>query len=121
MQTSTEWPDATYFAEGAPGAQEILGQLELVESANWRDLYKRKSDGSLWSLDAWDKYQERFLVRVRNLSEWSTEDHMELEKSLFLAERGESNDPCRWANCGNKALSRMDFCVDHAYQQGLRR
>jgi hypothetical protein len=119
VNTST-WPQISYFHEGTRQSREIKAQLKLIESQNWRDLY-RATDGTYWRLDAYDKYQTRYLLRIDDLDTWWQFDSTALEKELLRQSRSESpNRRCRWINCENPALHKLEICVDHAYSQGLR-
>jgi hypothetical protein len=123
MSWSTlNWPVASYFEEGSEAATRALDELEPVATENWRTLYRRKADGSHWSLDAWDKYQQQFLVRVVSLDKWSTEDHSVAEKALLIEARGgESSEACHWTSCTRNSLQGVAYCVDHLYAQGVRK
>lgn len=120
--SASNWPAVSYFDESTGGARERVTELELVATENWRRLYRHKGDGSHWALDEWDQYQERFLVRVKNLNSWATEDHSVAEKSLLLEQRGgESHALCMWRGCGQRAVRGVAICVDHLYAQGVRK
>ncbi len=98
----------------------IKSQLELVEKKGWRELYRAK-DGTYWRLDAVDKNQTRYMLRVDDLDTWWEFDATELEKNLLRESRGESADRlCRWKGCSNPALLKMEICAEHAFQYGLR-
>ena len=116
------WPDASYFDESTESARLTLAELEQVGAQNWRRLYRHKADGSHWALDEWDKYQDRFLVRVHDLEHWDTEDHTALEKAVLLAHRGgEGADPCLWSGCTRQTVRGVAYCIDHLYAQGVRK
>src|SRR5437868_14126165 len=54
-----QWQRASYFNSGTAEARQRMTELELVDRANWYELYRRKGDGSYWRLNADDKYQQR--------------------------------------------------------------
>ena len=116
------WPDASYFDEGTDAGRCVLAELELVARQDWRKLYRHKLDGSLWAIDEWDKYQQQFLFRVGSVDHWSTEDHTAEEKALLLSSRGGTGDgTCLWKGCGNRNVRGVVYCIDHLYEQGVRR
>ncbi len=116
------WPAASYFDAATSVAQARLSQLELIDRANWCELYRHKLDGSFWRLDAADKYQQRFLVRIADETNWANFDASALEKALLLAERGGfGTSTCIRQGCSAPTLQRSAFCLEHSYEQGLRR
>ena len=82
---------------------------------------RAKDDGSLWRLDAPDKYQTRYLVRISRQEGWASVDTTQLEKDLLIRNRGGlSAEVCRFRNCPNLAILESAFCVDHTYEMGVR-
>jgi len=99
-----------------------MQQLELVERANWYELYRHKSDGSYWRLDAADKYQQRFLVKIENLEGWSVFDSSQLEMSLLANRRGGvAAEKCIQLGCCEHTLNGSAFCLRHTYERGVRK
>lgn len=97
-----------------------MAALELVDQANWYVPHRHKADGSYWRLDAGDKYQQRFLIRIDEPSAWATFDSRPLEKALLLEARGGLTDAaCLRLGCALPALKRSAFCVDHTYERGV--
>jgi hypothetical protein len=120
--TPDNWPIAAYFNEGTSGAQQQLAELELVGRANWRELYRHKSNGSYWRLDVADKYQQRFLVRMDTSDGWETVDTSDVEKALLLAHRGGlGSAPCMQQGCSAAILLGSAFCLGHTYDRGMRK
>ena len=118
---TSDWPEISYFEEGTDAANNILSQLELLEEGDWLRLY-RAADGTYWRIDAWDKYQTQFLVRLSVRDGWQEFDATQLQKDLLKKTRGESSsNVCRWADCSNAALCDSEFCVDHFWDAGHRR
>jgi hypothetical protein len=117
-----DWPGASYFNEGTAEARHRMLQLEFIERANWYELYRHKSNGTYWRLDADDKYQQRFLIRVERIEEWSTVDSSQLEMSLLLNRRGGVGaDKCIQMGCGEFVLNGSAFCLKHTYERGVRK
>lgn len=117
-----DWPDASYFDDGTASAQQRLAELELVDRADWFELYRRKSDASHWRLDVADKYAQRFLVRVHSLDHWASWDASAQHKALLLAQRGGlDTGRCMQMGCNASALRASAFCLDHSYAQGIRK
>ncbi|GAA5170134.1 hypothetical protein GCM10025770_32620 [Viridibacterium curvum] len=118
----SDWPIISYFNSGTATSRHILSQLEFVAREQWYELYRHKEDGSLWRLDADDKYQQRFLVKIDNAETWATFDATQLEQGLLLESRGGlSEDRCKWKSCESRAIQRSAFCVVHTYEQGVRK
>ena len=116
------WPSATYFNSGTAEARHRMADLEFVDRAKWYELYRRKSDGSYWRLDAADKCQQRFLIRIDNVKGWETFDSSPLEKSLLLARRGGlSNEQCVQQGCHELAVNGSAFCLNHTFERGVRK
>jgi hypothetical protein len=119
---TSSWPDASYFDEGTDAGRVTLAELEFLSRENWRKLYRHKVDGSHWAIDAWDKYQQQFLFRVCSIEHWSTEDRTKEEKALLLNGRGGIGDSaCLWRDCSGRIVRGMVYCIDHLYEQGVRR
>jgi len=116
------WPRASYFNSGTAEARQRMAELELVDRANWYELYFRKADGTHWRLDADDKYQQRFLVQIDDLANWSAFDSGPLEKSLLLERRGGlSEEACLQLGCGERSLKGSAFCLNHTFERGVRK
>jgi len=99
-----------------------MAELELVDRANWYELYRRKADDTHWRLDADDKYQQRFLVRIDELASWHTYDSSPLEKALLLdRRRGVGEERCLRQDCAQLVLKGLAFCLDHTFERGVRK
>jgi hypothetical protein len=119
---SQDWPAISYFHSGTAFAQRALAQLEFLDRADWYELYRHKIDGTHWRLEAADKYQQRFLVRIDDIGNWKTYDSSPLEKGLLLESRGGlSSEACMWRHCGAPSLKGSAYCLDHTYEKGVRK
>ena len=99
-----------------------MTDLDFVDRAGWHELYRRKSDGSLWRLGCDDKYQQRFLVCVEGVENWVDFDSRSLEEQLLLQHRGGLGlEKCISLGCENPELLGSDFCLNHTYEQGVRK
>jgi hypothetical protein len=99
-----------------------MAELELVDRANWYELYRHKADGSHWRLGADEKYEQRFLVRIDDLAIWSTFDSSPLEKALLLERRGGlSHEVCIQQGCNERTLKGSAFCLNHTFERGVRK
>jgi hypothetical protein len=119
---SAEWPNASYFNSGTASAREVMSQLEFVERKDWYELYRRTTDHSLWRLDAEDKYQHRFLIRVDDGSEWWAFDARPLQEALLYESRGGlGSSKCIWQGCSEQVIKGSAMCLKHTYEQGVRK
>ena len=119
---SSPWPRASYFNDGTAFARHAMEELELVEQANWYELYRHKADGSYWRLDVADKYQQRFLLRVDDIQGWSTFDSKPLQMELLLKQRGGlGKEQCIMQGCTEPVLLGSAFCLPHTYERGVRK
>jgi hypothetical protein len=119
---SNEWPIASYFNSGTASAREVMNQLEFVDRRDWYELYRHKTDQTLWRLDTEDKYQQRFLVRVDDVSEWWAFDARPLHEALLQERRGGlGTAECIWQGCSERVLKGSAMCVRHMYDQGVRK
>jgi hypothetical protein len=98
----------------------IESHFELVGSALWVELYRDKTNGSLWRLDTWDKFQQQYFVRVDKES-WKDFDSRELQIELLKTTRGVTSEKCKWQGCNKNALAGIVFCERHAFEMGIRR
>lgn len=116
------WPVVSYFHSGTAFAQHVLAQLEILDRAEWYELYRHKGDGTHWRLETEDKYQQRFLVRIDDIEKWKSFDSSPLEKGLLLESRGGlSSETCMWQRCDAPCLNGSAYCLDHTYEKGVRK
>ena len=100
----------------------IQSDFVLIDRQNWFELYKNKIDNSLWRLDAWDKYQEQYFVRIGSEVDWIEFDATSLQIDLLRSSRGTTDQNCKWVNCERNSLNGLVFCEFHAYKEmGIRR
>lgn len=120
--SDSAWPRISYFDAGTPAADERLRELVLLDRQQWVELYRRARDGTHWRIDADDRYQQRFLVRIDELAGWASFDASALEMQLLLAQRGGlGTEACVCAGCHAPVLLGSAFCLPHSHAQGLRR
>ena len=102
--------------------ESFYKHLEKVDSSGWYELYKCKTSGQYWRIDIWDKGQERFVVKIENIKVWEIYDASSLIKDLIIKNRGGlTNQKCIWANCENRKVKGVAYCIDHLYESGARR
>lgn len=117
----TDLPKKIYYVD-----RTILDLIQngfmLVDKKDWYELYVNKSDNSFWRLDAWDKYQEQFFLKLESKENWTEFDGKELMMDLLLETRGTSDEVCVWKDCKKSALNGLAYCVRHAYEEvGIRK
>ena len=116
---STTWPCVSYFNSGTAAARTAMRELEFIDRKNWHELYRRPEDGTHWRLDAEDKFQQRYLVRIDDRQNWDSFDSSELEKQLLLESRGGLGAAqCVCAGCRVQVLLGSAFCLNHTYERG---
>lgn len=119
---TTPWPNASYFEDGTEAARSAMEELELLERANWYELYRRTSDSTYWRIALADKYQSRFLIRIEDLNGWSTFDSAPLEQQLLLQSRGGlGKESCMVQGCSQLVVLSSAFCLAHTYERGVRK
>lgn len=99
-----------------------MRELEFIDRKNWHELYRRVEDGTHWRLDADDKFQQRYLVRIDDIQNWAAFDSSELEKQLLVESRGGlGSEQCICAGCSDPVLLGSAFCLNHTYERGVRK
>ena len=81
----TKLPDAFYLDEGPHKFADSLTREDLCA---WLWLGVCPKCGAMWSVDEWDKYQEKVVIRVYSREEWNGTDTTDLRKQLLLNSRG---------------------------------
>ena len=100
----------------------IQNDFIRVDKQGWYELFVNKSDGLFWRLDPYDKYQERFFIKLESKDHWTEYDEKDLVMDLILRKRGISNEECVWKDCEESALNGLAYCVRHAYEEvGVRK
>jgi hypothetical protein len=111
-----------YFDRESAATRDFVSNLEKVGDEGWYELYRNKVDGRLWRIDKDDKYQQSYALQVLPGMDWKTYDPTPDIKALMLATRGESSTGrCMVAGCSAKPLNDLAFCVEHAFERGVRR
>ena len=110
-----------YYADNAL-LDTIKTEFDLIDDKNWYQLYQNKTDKSFWRLDKWDKYQERFFVRLDTSDNWTGFDDKEFRILLLCKTRGTAGIKCIWKDCERFALKELAYCERHAYEEmGIRK
>ena len=93
-----------------------------VNIEDWSNLVKCPTCGQLWQVDEWDKYHHGIGIKYfGDKDSWETIEDVEIRKEIIIENHnGLSSNECQWFGCKNKALGDMAFCVDHAYENGIR-
>jgi hypothetical protein len=122
MPALSSWPSIRYFDHETDESQQCLMELEFMERVDWYELYRHRKDGSLWRIEVLDKYQQSYLTRIDNSSNWSSFDASALQKSLLLESRGGLlSDVCIEKDCIDRCLKGSVFCLNHSFQRGIRK
>ena len=96
--------------------------VELVEEYDgWWKLYRCTICNQHWQIDVVDKLQVNCAIKIDKPAEWRTFSDKPIRMQYLISSRGGlSENECRMANCGNKALVSLEYCPEHAYSIGLR-
>jgi hypothetical protein len=112
-------PEALYY-EDAPEA--FFDESEEIATGEWVKLFKCRRCGQYWSIDEWDKYQERIITKISDPKNWETLESIGLRKTLLLQSRGGITDQeCIWTGCNGKRVKGVVLCIDHLYATGARK
>ncbi len=102
-------------------SKDFLNNLEKIDTQGWYELYKCRECNQYWRINIWDKYQSRFAVKIDNIENWQKYDESELIKEMIVNKRGLQEKNCIMSGCKNKRLRQSVYCIDHAYENGLRK
>lgn len=110
-----------FYVDRAPA--DWLSGLEERASADWKTLGRCSTCGRLFSVDVWDRYQPRVVVRIAHPERWKEEgESVEARKALLLAGRGGTDElACGWAGCDKPRVRGVAYCLDHLWDSGARR
>jgi hypothetical protein len=113
--------DRIYYVDKVINAK-IYEDFEVVENSGFYQLLQYKLDKTFWRLDNYDKYQERFLVKLESQNNWTNYNSKELQIELLLKTKGLSDKKCIWNYCDKLALKGLVYCERHAYEEmGIRK
>ncbi|MDQ6786373.1 MAG: hypothetical protein M3033_06085 [Acidobacteriota bacterium] len=72
-------------------------------------------------MDKWDKLQTICAIKINFPKDWQNYDDKPDRVELLMNSRGGlSEAECIKANCQNKALKSLAYCLKHSYEIGLR-
>lgn len=112
-------PDALYYEDASKAFFETLDE---ITTWNWAKLVKCRECGQYWSIDEWDKYQERGIIKILDPETWEALDSTEIRKRLLLKSRGGTeNEKCIWAGCEGKQVKGVVLCIEHLFATGARK
>lgn len=82
-------------------------------------LYRCRSCGADWVMAPRRDQLLSVAIRIESPERWLATDIAAAQRSL-LEQRygGVSDQRCRWAKCGRRALKAMEICADHSYRLG---
>ena len=92
-----------------------------VEIGDWVSLQKCQNCGQHWRVNAWDKLQTQYALKVSSVENWEAINMEPLIKEKMITNRGGlTSDSCMWFDCNSKQVKGSAFCVDHLYSGGSR-
>ncbi len=102
--------------------QGFEASLIKKDIGNWVYLMECPECGQLWRVDARDKYQTQFAIKLSSVEGWESIDSVPQQKELLLQARGGITDEiCIWAGCNGKRVKGVVYCVDHLYETDARK
>lgn len=119
---------STFFLDEAPDGW--LDRLVEDTTGDWKTLRHCNECQRFFSVDAWDKYQDRIVALIADPSHWESEadgadhraDAADRRKELLLQARGGTGEgECIWAGCGGTRVRGVAYCIDHLWNTGARR
>jgi len=113
--------DRIYYVDNSI-LEIVQMDFDVIDDRGYYQLLQNKSDKTYWRLDNYDKYQERFLVKLESQTDWTIFNSKELQIELLSKTRGISDKKCMWINCNKSALQGLVYCERHAYEEmGIRK
>ncbi|MGJ8653574.1 MAG: hypothetical protein ACSHX8_09910 [Opitutaceae bacterium] len=120
MKCKCQSLDDVFYIDQAPRAFEK--KLRKIDTGDWMQLCECPVCGQLWAVDEWDKYSWQVVSRVSDPNAWSDSKRIEERKALLLRERGgTTDDECMWADCHEKQVKGVAYCLEHLWNTGARR
>ena len=117
--TCSQMPEILYYEDTTISFRQ---DLDKIETGGWIELHKCRICGQCWQIDVWDQGQERFVAKIEDIKNWKVFDISPLVKNLIIKNRGGTTDQeCVWANCKNKRVKGVAYCINHLYENGARR
>lgn len=99
----------------------MVSSLESIDVGDFVELMRCSSCHQLYKVDAWDKYQTSYAIKVPSQNGWKAFDGESLIKKRMIENRGGlSNDSCMWSGCNEQRINKNAFCVHHLYSSGWR-
>lgn len=107
----SDTPNCLYYENADKNFFKPLVEIEI---GNWVRLFKCKECDALWAIVEWDKYVQRYIVKVTDRKNWEATDYPEAKKKLLLDTLGGTEEKeCIWVDCKNKRVKDKVFCIDH--------
>jgi len=109
-----------FNVENYPNHLKDRVQLVDRKDDSWRELGKCRVCGRYWQLDKWDKFQTICAIKIDFPDDWQKYDDKPDRLELLVNSRGGLSEvKCVKANCQNKALKDLAYCLKHSYESGL--
>ncbi len=100
---------------------EFKSNLDLLETGDWVFLMQCQECCQLWRVDAWDKYQQPYAVKISDQESWEKFDSTVLIKEKIIINRGGlTSEQCLWSGCSLKQVNGSAYCVNHLWSTGAR-
>lgn len=114
-----EIPEIAYYEDLS---KDLFESLDKIETKGWFELFQCRECKQYWRINVWDKYQTQFAVKLNSTDNWQNFDESRLVKGLIVKKRGGLQEKsCIMKDCKNKRVRGLVYCIDHAYENGIRR
>ena len=78
----------------------------------WRAVVQCSKCQQYWRVDEYDKCQSLFAIKIDDPENLEKTDFLEIHKTFLLKSHGgESDENCKMAGCGYKAVKGVVFCA----------
>lgn len=115
-------PQFSYYQPRSELSRKLRPSLKFREKSKDKELHQCTVCGIYWRIDKNTFATDRFVWRLPEYrADWAEYTMESEEKKLLLASRKvATSQSCIWINCEKERLNGLVYCVDHAYERGIR-
>ncbi|MFT5355732.1 MAG: hypothetical protein ACI9KE_002951 [Polyangiales bacterium] len=103
-----------------PSMDDFAAPYELIalSTASVSGLYRCRSCSTGWIIASGRERRLSIALRIEGAEHWESTDIAAAQRDLLTRRDGKSEQLCRWAKCGRRALKDREICADHSYPLG---